>query len=186
MDFYDVIKKRQSVRIYKPDAIPEDSLNRILEAFRTAPSWANTQAWELVLVSDMEIKTQLQQTVSQRNPSSSAVTDAPLVVCAIGIEGRSGWYGGKPATDRGDWMMFDMGIATEHLALAAASEGLGTVHVGLFDYHKAGEILGIPADRSVIELIPMGFPVTAPRHVPRKPLESFVFKNRFPPSKEQE
>jgi len=91
MDFYEVIKKRQSVRIYKNDPIPEDVLNRVLEAFRAAPSWANTQAWELVLVTDESIKKQLQQTVSPGNPSHAAMVDAPVVVCAVGINGKSGF-----------------------------------------------------------------------------------------------
>lgn len=179
MEFYEVVEKRKSVRVYKSDPIPGESLNRVLEAFRAAPSWANTQAWELVLVSDIDIKKQLQQTVSDRNPSSSAIADAPVVVCAVGITGLSGFYKGQVSTGRGDWVLFDMGIATEHLALAAAAEGLGTVHVGLFDYKKAGEVLGLPGDRTVIELIPLGYSAYEPRKVPRKPLQDFVFKNRY-------
>ncbi len=179
MDFYDVLAKRQSVRIYKPDPVPGEVLNRVLEAFRCAPSWANTQAWELILVTDLEIKKQLQQTVSDKNPSYSAIIDAPLLVCAVGITGSSGYYKGQQATKRGDWVMFDMGIAVEHLVLAAAAEGLGTVHVGLFDYEKASHVLGLPSDRTVIELIPLGYAAYEPRRVPRKPLNDFVFKNGY-------
>lgn len=156
-----------------------EKLNRVLEAFRAAPSWANTQPWELILVTDTTIKTQLQQTVSENNPSYSAIVDAPMLVCAVGILERSGWYHGQPSTPRGDWMMFDLGIATEHLALAAAAEGLGTVHVGFFDYQKANQILGLPEKHSVVELIPLGFPGYSPRRVPRKPLAEFVFMNQY-------
>lgn len=179
MEFYEVVEKRQSVRIYNSDPIPEDALNRVLEAFRAAPSWANTQPWELVLVTEPEIKKQLQQTVSERNPSHRAMVDAPVLVCAVGITGKSGFYKGQDSTGRGDWVMFDMGIAAEHLALAAAAEGLGTVHVGLFDYKKAGEILELPDQRTVIELIPLGYSDYSPKKVPRKPLEDFVFKNKY-------
>ncbi len=178
MDFYEVIKKRQSVRKYTADPIPEETLTRVLEAFRAAPSWANTQPWELILITDPEIKKQLQETISPKNPATSAMVDAPVIVCAIGILNRSGWYKGQPATGRGDWVMFDVGIATEHLALAAANENLGTVHVGLFDYEKAGQILNLPKDRSIIELIPLGYPAVTPKVVPRKALEDFVFKNK--------
>jgi nitroreductase len=177
MDFYEVIEKRQSMRVYKSDPIPEDVLNRILEAFRAAPSWANTQPWELILVTEPSIKGQLQTTLSQNNPASAAIGDAPVVVCPIGITGRSGFYHGKAMTGRGDWVLFDLGIATEHLCLAAAAEGLGTVHVGAFDYERAGQILRLPQDRTVIELIPLGYPAYSPRKVPRKPLQEFLFKN---------
>jgi nitroreductase len=179
MDFYEVIKKRQSVRIYKSDPIPDDVLTRVLEAFRAAPSWANTQPWELILVTEPTIKEQLQQTLSTNNPAVSAIVDAPILVCAVGITGLSGCYKGKPLTSRGDWVLFDMGIAAEHLALAAAAEGLGTVHVGAFDFQKSGEILDLPEDRTVIELIPLGYSGYTPRQVPRKPLQDFVFKNTY-------
>jgi len=179
MEFYEAVKERHSVRVYKPDPVPEDVLTRVLEAFRAAPSWANTQPWELILVTDPEIRKQLQQTTSETNPSFSALADAPIVVCAIGLTGTSGFYKGKPLTNRGDWVMFDMGIATEHMALAAAAEGLGTVHVGAFDYQKAGDILELPEDRTVIELIPLGYPAYTPRQVPRKPLQDFLFKNKY-------
>ncbi len=75
--------------------------------------------------------------------------------------------------------MFDLGLACEHLALAAAAEGLGTVHVGLFDFEKAGEILGIPSDRTVVELIPLGYPTMPPRETSRKALQDFIFKDQY-------
>jgi nitroreductase len=179
MEFYQTIHNRRSVRKYKSDPIPEDALNRICEAFRAAPSWANTQPWELILVSDDEVKTRLQETLSDGNPAARAMVQAPLLVCVIGIENRSGWYRGKPVTKRGDWMLFDLGIATEHLVLAAAAEGLGTVHAAYFDYEKAGNILGIPEGRTIVELVPLGYPDHDPRPVSRKPLEEFLYRNRY-------
>lgn len=179
MDFYDVIKKRQSVRLFKTDSIPQESLNRMLEAFQAAPSWANTQPWELVLVTDPDIRKELQNTVPERNPSHAGIGDAPLLVCAIGITGISGFYQGTQSTDRGDWVMFDLGIALEHLVLAGVAEGLGSVHVGVFNHQKAAKILELPKDRTVMELIPMGYPAYNPRIVPRKPIETFVFKNKY-------
>ena len=180
MDFYRVIEKRQSVRCYRADPLPASTLKRILGAFQRAPSWANTQPWEIVLVFDGNIKKELQSTLTASNPARHAVVDAPVLACMIGILGKSGSYKGKTVTSRGDsWVMFDMGIAAEHLALAAAAEGLGTVHIGLFDEKKAGQILGIPGDRTVIELIPLGFPDHMPERVHRKPLFDFVFKDRY-------
>jgi len=180
MEFFEVLKKRQSVRIYKNDPIPEEALIQVLEAFRCAPSWANTQAWEIVLVTDPPTRERLQETVNEGNPARAALVDAPLLICPVGICDRSGWYKGQPSTARGsEWMMFDLGIACEHLALAAAALGLGTVHVGFFDFKKAGEILALPTDRTVVELMPIGYPAVTPRQVPRKPLEEFVFKNTY-------
>ncbi|MBI5210267.1 MAG: nitroreductase family protein [Elusimicrobia bacterium] len=178
MEFYEVVRGRQSVRSFKPDPVPEDVLGRILEAFRAAPSWANTQAWELIMVSDAGLKKSLQSTLPAGNPATAAVVEAPVVAVVVGIAGRSGSYKGKAMTARGDWMLFDAGIAAEHLALAAAAEGLGTVHVAMFDFVKAGELLGVPGDRSVVDLIPLGYPARVPKRVERKPLSEFVFRDR--------
>ncbi|MBI5242537.1 MAG: nitroreductase family protein [Elusimicrobia bacterium] len=178
MEFHEAVRARQSVRSFKPDRVPDDVLLRVLEAFRAAPSWGNVQPWELVLVTKPEIKLQLQQTVSPKNPAAAAIIEAPLLVCAVGIAERSGFYKGQASTARGDWMLFDLGIAAEHLALAAAAEGLGTVHVGLFDFAKAGEILGLGAGRSVVEMLPLGYPAQAPSRVEHKPLAEFLFRNK--------
>lgn len=179
MDFYDAVYNRHSVRVFQPEPIPGAVLERILSAFRAAPSWANRQPWELVLATDPQIKAALQKTLSPGNPAIAAMTDAPIVVCGIGLTGLSGFYKGQCVTNRGDWVMFDLAIALEHLVLAAAAEGLGTVHVGYFDYESAGKILHLPPDRTTIELIPIGYPAHEPRPVPRKPLEDFVFTNKY-------
>jgi len=52
MEFYDVTKRRKSVRKYKPDPIPDEVLNRILEAGRIAPSAKNIQPWRFIIVKD--------------------------------------------------------------------------------------------------------------------------------------
>jgi len=177
MDFYQVVNTRRSIRRYRDRTVPPPVLLRLCEAFRAAPSWANTQPWELILVRDASVKKKLQGTLSAGNPATKAIVQAPVLFCIIGIPHRSGWYGGEPVTRRGDWMMFDLGIATEHLVLAAAAEGLGTVHVAYFDFEKAGQILNLPPERTVVEMVPLGFPDHPPRPVSRKPLEEFVFDN---------
>ena len=179
MEFFDVVQKRQSVRRYKSDPIAKDVLNRIIEAVRRSPSWANCQPWELILVSDKSVKTALQATVPTYNPAFKAIIQAPILTCIIGILGTSGWYKGRTVTGRGDWFMFDCGIAAEHLALAAAAEELGTVHVGLFDYAKASQILALPDSRTVVELIPLGYPDHEPKRVNRKSPDEFVFYDTF-------
>jgi len=177
MEFQEAVRARRSIRCFKSDPVSEEILERILEAVRAAPSWANVQPWEIVIVADKELRRQLKATVSKGNPSLEAVVEAPRLLCLVGITGVSGWYKGKAVTDRGDWMLFDNGIAAEHLALAAAAEGMGTVHVGYFDYKKAGEILKLGESRTVIELIPLGRPESVPKPVDRKPLKDFVFKD---------
>ncbi len=66
MDITEVIQKRQSIRAFKPDPVPRDILNRIAEMALRAPSWANTQPWELVIVSGARLEAIKQAFVTQR------------------------------------------------------------------------------------------------------------------------
>ena len=54
MDFYDVVKKRRSYRAYKSNMPEKEKIDRILEATRLAPTWANLQGLSLVLVQKPE------------------------------------------------------------------------------------------------------------------------------------
>jgi len=67
----------------------------------------------------------------------------------------------------------------ENLVLAAHALGLGTVHVGLFDAVKAGEILGVPEGYCVVELSPLGYPDGEAKTPPRKELSEIVFYDKF-------
>jgi nitroreductase len=50
VEFFEVLKKRYSVRAYKPDPISDETLKQILEAINSAPSAGNLQAYEVVVV----------------------------------------------------------------------------------------------------------------------------------------
>ncbi|OGP89258.1 MAG: nitroreductase, partial [Deltaproteobacteria bacterium RBG_16_48_10] len=144
MNLLEAIKKRRSIRRYKPDSIPDEVVQVIFEAVRWAPSWANTQCWEVILVKEPRIRSELASTLAKGNPALASVTAAPLLLVLCGRKGFSGYYKGQAATVKGDWLMFDTGIAMQNLCLAAHAQGLGTVVVGLFDHKKVEEILGIP------------------------------------------
>ena len=62
-----LVKTRMSVRKFRPDPIPEDTINKILEVARWAMSGANSQPWEFVVVTDPEIKKQLRDAYSEYN-----------------------------------------------------------------------------------------------------------------------
>lgn len=56
MDFWEVIRTRRSIRKFKEDPVSDEQIEKILEAVKWAPSWANTQCWEIIVVKDPEIK----------------------------------------------------------------------------------------------------------------------------------
>ncbi len=179
MDMLKAMHERRSVRKYKPDPVPEEILFEILEAARRAPSWANTQVSRFVIVRDGETKRLLSDTLSSTNPARNGIVEAPIVVCLVAKKGISGIYKGQPATDKGDWFMFDAGIAMEHLVLAAWNFGLGTCHVGYFDAKKAETVLKIPEGYAIVEITPLGYFDTIPTATPRKPLQELVYLDRF-------
>ena len=185
MDALEAIKTRRSIRKYKPDPVDDKTLEAILDAARLAPSWANTQCWRFIVIRDAGIKSQLADNIQPNpdlgaNPALNAVRNAPVVIAACAVKGESGGFHGKTATDKGEyWFMFDVALAMENMALAATALGLGTVHIGLFDTQKVKEILGIPEDYHIVEMMPLGYPEKQPSPRPRKELSEIVFYDKF-------
>jgi len=180
MDLMEAIKGRRSIRKYKPDPVSEEVLQKVIEAVRWSPSWANTQCWEVIIVRDPNMKPKLVDTLTTTNPARSSMTEAPLVVVLCGKKGVSGFKKGLAATVKGDWLMFDTGIAMQSLCLAAHGLGLGTVVVGLFDHKKAEEILGVPPNVEVVAMTPLGYPAAGGSAPKRKDFSDFVFSDRYP------
>jgi nitroreductase len=180
MDVFEAIKNRRSVRQYKDTPVSEEVLNKVLEAARWAPSWANTQCTRYVVIKDAATKARLAETVNKGNPSTEALKNAPIVIVACAELKRSGFYKGEVSTDRGEWFMFDVGIAMEHLALAAHALGLGTVHVGFIpDSKKVEEIIGTPEGVVAVEMTPLGYPSADAKAPPRKELSDIVFYEKY-------
>ncbi|MDP2719029.1 MAG: nitroreductase family protein, partial [Dehalococcoidia bacterium] len=184
MDVFQAINERRSIRKYRTDPIPDEYLQTILEAARRAPSWHNTQCWRLVIVRDPDTKKLLSEALKggpseANNPASDAIQRAPVVIVACALKGRSGYLrkgemGGIPATDKGEWwFMFDVALAMQNVSLAAHALGLGTVHIGLFDSSKVADILGIPDNVAVVEMMPMGWPDEKPQPRRRKEISQF-------------
>jgi nitroreductase len=179
MDLMGAIKGRRSIRKYKPDLVPEETLFAVLEAVKWAPSWANTQCWEVVVVKENGLKTDLASTLPKGNPAASAMVEAPVVIVLCGKKGVSGFYRGQAATAKGDWLMFDLGIAIENLCLVAHGLGLGTVVAGMFDHEKAAELLKVPPEVEVVAMTPLGYPAVQGTVPKRKEVSEFVFYDGY-------
>lgn len=194
MDTLEAIKNRRSIRQQKSDPIDEATLNKVLEAARWAPSWANVQAWRFIVVRDPNIKAQLNDTRGRRPPPPvapgtppppppppSAVITAPVTIVVCGELKKAGVRpDGTPSTDKGDtWYMFDAGLAAQNLCLAAHALGLGTVILGAFDAKKAGEILKLPEGFTVVVMVPLGVPAAPGRPTTRKELADITFQDEF-------
>jgi nitroreductase len=175
----DVIKGRRSIRRYEDKDIPEELVNKLLEAVQWSPSWANTQCWEVVVVKDAETKQKLQETLGKGNPASKAMVEAPVVIVMCGKVKSSGYYKDQVTTKFGDWLLFDVGIATQSLCLEAHSLGLGTVIAGLFDHDKARAAVKAPEGVEVVAIVPLGYSAKESSPPKRREIAEFTHYGSF-------
>ena len=178
-DFMDTLKSRRSVRKYENTEVPEDIVHQVLDAVKWTPSWANTQCWEIIRVKDKTLREKLQATISKGNPATKSIVEAPVLFVLCAKLQSSGYYKGKVTTIFGDWFMYDIGIATQSLCLAAESFGLGTVIIGLFDHNQAKEILKVPEGFELVSIIPMGYPAKKPSAPKRREADEFLHLDTF-------
>jgi nitroreductase len=180
MDLMEAIKGRRSIRKYKSDLVSEEMFSTLMEAVKWSPSWANTQCWEVIAVRDPKIKAELATALSKGNPALPSMNEAPLVIVLCGKKGVSGFKRGEATTAKGDWLMFDTGLAMQTLCLTAHTLGLGTVIVGSFDHQRVAEILRVPQSVEVVAMTPLGYPAAAGTAPKRKEISEFVFNEKYP------
>jgi nitroreductase len=168
MNTIECITSRRSIRSFKKQPIEKEVMDQIVEAAAYAPSWKNTQITRYIFVESEEGKRKLLESVPDFN--KKAIDEAAVVVIVTMIKKRCGFErDGSFSTAKGDsWQMFDAGIASQTLCLAAHEYGIGTVIQGIFDYDKVQEDFQVPQEREVVALIPMGYPSETPNAPKRK------------------
>ncbi|PIE67888.1 MAG: nitroreductase [Deltaproteobacteria bacterium] len=179
-DLMEIIKGRRSIRKYEDREVSDEILEQILEAVRWAPSWTNCQCWEVVVIRDPETKQRLQDTFPLKgNPAVKAIVQAPVLLGLCARTRISGYYKDMETTRFGDWMMYDLGLATQNLCLMAHSLGLGTVIAGLFDHGRAREVIGVAEGYELVTLIPLGYPAKVGAAPKRREVRAFTHDNQF-------
>ena len=159
------------MRSYRPAAVEQDKLMRVLEAGRLSPSARNAQNRKFVVVQDAATRQALQAASGQ-----AFVGQAPVVIAVVTTEPQRMMYCGVPAGP------VDCAIAIDHMTLAAVAEGLGTCWVGHFEQDACRTILNIPDDAQIIELMALGYPAAdaaAPKAKPRKPMDELVCWEKY-------
>jgi nitroreductase len=170
MNVMDAIKTRKSVRAYLDRPIEDEKLNAVLEAARLAPSASNRQEWRFVVVREPETRKKLAAVAG----GQAFVAEAPLLIVACAETDGHVMRCGQPCYP------IDVAIALDHMSLAAVEVGLGSCWIGLFDEKKVKEILQIPEEIRVVELLPLGYPKD-PAAIGKKrlPLERIVRYERW-------
>lgn len=171
METWDAIRSRRNVRDYEDRPIPDEVLDKILEAGRRTPSSRNEQRWDFVVVTDRETLGRLSQVwKGAGHIARSAATIALVAPDAADPRTRES-------------IQYDLGQATSNLMLMAADLGVGAGHASVADGELAREILGLPSDRYCAWLIALGFPADRPLQPAgspkRRPFDDVVHRDHW-------
>jgi Nitroreductase len=186
MKFESVIRGRRSIRRFKPDAVPQELIREILDEARWSPSWANTQAWNIYVVSGktLERLKDAGKAPNQREapagpdfrmprewpPHLAARTKQLFDLRSAFAPGPTGpgEFFGAPcvlffAAEKGlasDYVLFDSGLIVQSVCLAAHDKGLGSciMAMAVRDPDTLRELLPRAAEMQFVIGVALGYP----------------------------
>lgn len=173
MDLFDAIERRHSYRdAFTDDPVPREDLVKIVEAGLKAPSGCNAQTTTFVIVTDGELLAAIRKDHSMR-----AVQDAKAVIACVVAKTP------KPVYQDMTFEVEDCSAAVENMLLATTALGYATVWIDgvLRDAGRAerlGELLGVPEDRTVRIILPVGVPAEEGERREKKPFAERVWFDR--------
>jgi nitroreductase len=157
MNVIDAIASRVSCRAYKPDPIPQACLLQILEAARLAPSACNQQPWRLAVVSDASARRRIVEEGFLPGIKMTWALEAPVHV-VVGMQLSLVTHRLAASVSGVAYPWVDIGIAGEHLVLAATELGLGTCWIGWIRSPAVARIVGWPRSVKPAVVITVGYP----------------------------
>lgn len=191
MSLYDLIISRRSIRQFKQEPVSRDILQKFINASRLAPSAANRQPLEFVVVDEEKIRKEVFTCLKwaayiapEGNPKPGHEPVAYVVVL-VNSEIREKGF---------EW---DVGAAIENMILAALEKGIGSCWLLSVDREKLREILNIPENYKIDSVLALGYPNENPviedmkdsikywkdqagqLHVPKRKLEDVIHFNKF-------
>jgi len=161
LEFNEVLSKRRSIRKYKETIIQRETILKILEAARVAPSASNKQPWHFIVVENKETIKQLAK--------SEWAAKAPLMIVGLADQEASP-----------NWCSNDLGIAFQHIALAVTNLGLGGCWMGQTGREDMiRKLLDVPDRLKPVAVMPIGVPDENPEQKARKNLSDIVSYEKF-------
>jgi nitroreductase len=172
MDLEEAIKGRRSIRAFKPQDVPEETVEKLIDAARHAPSAGNIQPWEFIIARKQDTKRKLAQAAYQ-----AFIEEAPVVIVVCADETRSSSrYGIRGETL---YCIQDTAAATQNILLTAYSLGLGTCWIGAFNEDEAKKALKTPVGIRPVVMIPVGYPNRTPSQRNKRPLNQIIHYEGF-------
>ena len=162
MQVCEAIFKRRSVRRFKQEAVPLETLKKLVDAARVAPSAANLQPLRYILVTNPDLRTQIFPALMwagyiapEGNPPAGEEPTAYVMVLVNKDVARSDYQ-------------LDAGAAVENLILTAIEEGIGSCWLGAIDREKIRDILDVSSDFEIESVVVLGYPNEQPVMEPMK------------------
>ena len=173
----EAIARRVSCRSYQSKPVPRAQLMQILEAARLAPSACNRQPWRFAAVGDPGLRQRIVEDGFMPGIKMTWALDAPVHV-VIGMDRSFVTHRLAAFASGVDYPWVDVGIAGEHLVLAATELGLGTCWIGWIKPRALARIVGWTASVRPVVVITVGYPCDPESATPpasrRKPLAELV------------
>lgn len=190
-DMYETIAGRRTIRKFKPDPVPRELLERLIEAARLAPSAANLQPLEFVVVREDAVRAEVFPCLKWAAYIAPAGDPAPgeepkaYVVTLVNTKIREKMF------------EYDVGAAMENMILAALAEGVGSCWLLSIDRERLRAVLGVPEDYRIDSVLALGYPAEEPAaevmgescrywkdgqgrlHVPKRPAASVAHYEKF-------
>ena len=180
-DFLELVKTRRSIHKFKTDPIPDDYVERVVEAARWAPSGFNSQLWEFAVVKNPETRETVLKHLLENMPSMAikGMPKAPVFIFVFG-DARVRPFAPEPVKENDRQWQFvyeaSLTCAFDHMHLAAASLGLGAMWVSASRIPAVGKAvrqdLGVPDHLELFQMMALGYPDMTPPAKKMRPRES--------------
>jgi len=170
--FAELAAARVSVRGYRSDPVPNELVERVLDAARMAPSAANRQPWRVIVTRDPGVRAAVYAAYPR-----DWLMQAPVFLTVCVDPGRA-WTRAADGWNAADT---DGAILMTHIALAAADAGLGTCWIAAFDPDTLRAALRVPPPIRPYALTPLGYPSDPGRPKRREALSDIVSDDTWRP-----
>ena len=170
MDFFEVVKMRQSIRAFQDKPIEPEQLRQILETINRAPSAGNLQGYEVYLVTHCDVL----QALARSTNGQDFITQAPLALVFCAHPARSAQKYGQRGTTL--YCVQDATIACAYAQLAVTALGLASVWVGAFSEDAVRSAIGVGPDLRPVAFLPIGYAAETPERRSRRTLAELVHR----------
>ena len=161
MNALEAIRKRRSVRKYTGEPIPRKDLEKIVDAGRLAATGGNRQPWDFIVVTD--------RAMIERLKAAAEWMEKAAAIIAVVMDPSSRWW------------VEDGSAAVENMLIASTTLGYGSCWLEGYTLPHEEEfkkLLGVPKEKRLLTLVPIGVPVEWPTREKRS-LEEVLHWERY-------